>query len=153
MIYQPQQLPGLQPIEVARKMQQLSITIIVHSEKMDKAIPLLSSSPRAMGGNPTSWHLDSEAKSQTSYLKHEINLNSRIEVILLPFSFILDWEERLCSLDQADRGKNIPTKLFHLHEERRVPPPSMTKNCTGRRTGRAWQPAATAECFISMPPA
>lgn len=46
MIYQPQQLPGLQPTGGARKMQQLSLTVIVHSEKMDKSIPQLSSSPR-----------------------------------------------------------------------------------------------------------
>lgn len=46
MIYQPQLLPGLQSIGGTREMQQLSPIVIVHSEKMDKAILLLSSSPR-----------------------------------------------------------------------------------------------------------
>lgn len=50
----------------------------------------------------------------------------------------------------SSQGKHIPTKPFCSHGERRVPPPSMTESCTGRSTGRAWQPA---ERFISVPPA
>lgn len=37
----------------------------------------------------------------------------------------------------SSQGKTIPTKLFCFHEERRVPPPSMTESCAGRSTGRA----------------
>lgn len=91
-------------------MWQLGLAVIVHSEKPDKAIPLLSSclrqvphpEPRVGIQHLDIWTLERRIRPLT--LKKKIK--GRMKVLLSPFPFILGWEEGLCSLDQAARGTN-----------------------------------------------
>lgn len=88
-------------------------------------LPQACSPPRFMGGHPTSQHLDFGEKSQASYLKRD-QFKQQNESKFVPILLHFRLGGRTLLIRSSSQGKNIPTKPFHFHGEKRVPPPSMT---------------------------
>lgn len=93
------------------------------------------------------------SKESDLLLKKINKFKDQNESYLVPIFLQFRLGGRTLLFRSGSQGKNIPTQPLGFYGERRVPPPSVTESCTGRSTGRAWQPAARAERFISMPPA